>query len=46
MARRRVDTPRHIRAAKQAIREAFECSLAGRGTAVVEIMAECLTNKF
>lgn len=46
LARRRVDTPRHIRAAKQAIREAFECSLAGRGTAVVEIMAECLTNKF
>src|SRR5574344_960890 len=44
LKRERVDTPRAIRKTKKAIRQAFENSLALKGTSVVEIAAVCLPN--
>ncbi|MDR3207780.1 MAG: 2-oxoglutarate oxidoreductase [Oscillospiraceae bacterium] len=38
------DSVKNIRAAKQAIRRAFECQLAGRGFALVEVLSTCPTN--
>ena len=39
-----VDTVPHVRAAKKAIRKAFEAQLAGRGFSMVEILSTCPTN--
>ena len=39
-----VDSPGHVRKAKQAIRRAFECQLQGKGFSMVEILAACPTN--
>ena len=39
-----LDSPAHIRAAKKAIRKAFEVQLAGLGFSFVEILSTCPTN--
>ena len=39
-----LDSPAHIRAAKKAIRKAFEVQLAGLGFSLVEILSTCPTN--
>ena len=36
-----LDTPVHIRAARNAIRHAFDVQIAGRGFAIVEILSAC-----
>lgn len=41
ITRQAVHTPASVRKAKQAIKRAFENSMAGRGTSVVEIVATC-----
>ena len=41
MTRQAVHTPAAVRKAKGAIRKAFENSLAGKGTSVVEIVSTC-----
>lgn len=39
-----VDSPAHIRAAKKAIRKAFDMQAAGKGFSIVEILSTCPTN--
>ena len=39
-----VDTVPHVRAAKKAIRKAFEAQLAGKGFSMVEVLSTCPTN--
>lgn len=39
-----VDTPRNIRAAKKAIRKAFEYQVDGVGYSIIEVVATCPTN--
>jgi 2-oxoglutarate ferredoxin oxidoreductase subunit beta len=39
-----LDSPAHIRAAKKAVRKAFEYQLAGKGFSMVEILSPCPTN--
>jgi 2-oxoglutarate/2-oxoacid ferredoxin oxidoreductase subunit beta len=39
-----VNTPAHIRKAKQAIKKAFQCQLDGLGYSLVEILSPCPTN--
>ncbi|MBQ5311626.1 MAG: 2-oxoglutarate oxidoreductase [Oscillospiraceae bacterium] len=39
-----VDSPAHIRAAKKAIRKAFDIQAAGKGFSIVEILSTCPTN--
>ena len=39
-----LDTPAHIRAAKKAVRKAFEYQLAGKGFTFVELLSTCPTN--
>lgn len=41
VTRQAVHTPSHVRKAKKAIRQAFENSMAGRGTSIVEIVSTC-----
>ncbi|MGL4994203.1 MAG: thiamine pyrophosphate-dependent enzyme [Bacteroidales bacterium] len=41
VTRQAVHTPASVRKAKRAIRKAFENSMAGKGTSVVEIVATC-----
>ena len=41
VTRQTVDTPAAVRKAKAAIRKAFENSLAGKGTSVVEVVSTC-----
>lgn len=41
VTRQAVHTPAAVRKAKAAIRHAFECSFAGHGTSVVEIVSTC-----
>ena len=43
MTRQAVHTPAAVRKAKSAIRKAFENSIAGKGTSVVEIVSTCNT---
>ncbi|MCL2826644.1 MAG: thiamine pyrophosphate-dependent enzyme [Eggerthellaceae bacterium] len=38
------DTPRHVRAAKKAVKKAFEYQLEGVGYSLVEVVASCPTN--
>lgn len=38
------DTPPHIKAAKRAIKRAFEVQLAGQGFSIVEVLSTCPTN--
>ncbi|NWG22687.1 MAG: 2-oxoglutarate oxidoreductase [Chloroflexi bacterium] len=44
VARRSLHDPAEIRKAKKALRTAFECQLAGRGFALVELLSTCPTN--
>lgn len=44
LARVAVDTVPHIKAAKKAIKEAFQCQLDGKGFALVEVLSTCPTN--
>ena len=44
IARVAVDTPAHIRQAKEAIRKAMEYQLAGKGYCLVEVLSPCPTN--
>jgi 2-oxoglutarate/2-oxoacid ferredoxin oxidoreductase subunit beta len=44
VARRSLHSPAEIRKAKKAIYKAFECQLAGRGFALVELLSSCPTN--
>ena len=39
-----LDSPAHIRAAKKAVRTAFEVQLAGKGFSFVELLSTCPTN--
>lgn len=39
-----VHDPMHIRKAKKAIKEAFQCQLDGKGFAIVEVLSTCPTN--
>ena len=39
-----VDTPKHVRAAKKAIKKAFEYQIEGLGYSIVEVIATCPTN--
>lgn len=39
-----VDTPAHVRAAKKAIKKAFQVQLAGKGFSIVEVLSTCPTN--
>ena len=39
-----LDSPAHIRAAKKAVRKAFEYQLAGKGFTFVELLSTCPTN--
>ncbi len=39
-----VNTPAHIRSAKQAIRQAFKTQQAGQGFSIVEVLSSCPTN--
>lgn len=39
-----VNSVKHVRAAKQAIRKAFENQLAGKGFSIVEVLSTCPTN--
>ena len=39
-----LDTPAHIRAAKKAVRKAFEYQLAGKGFTFIELLSTCPTN--
>jgi 2-oxoglutarate/2-oxoacid ferredoxin oxidoreductase subunit beta len=39
-----VNTPAHIRKAKQAIKKAFQCQLDGLGYSLIEILSPCPTN--
>ena len=39
-----LDSPAHIRAAKKAVRKAFEYQLAGKGFTFVEMLSTCPTN--
>ena len=41
VTRQSVHNPANVRKAKQAIRKAFENSLAGKGTSVVEVVSTC-----
>ena len=41
MTRQSVHTPAAVRKAKAAIRKAFENSMAGKGTSLVEIVSTC-----
>ena len=41
VTRQAVHTPAAVRKAKAAIRKAFENSIAGRGTSVVEVVSTC-----
>ena len=41
VTRQSVHTPAAVRKAKAAIRKAFENSLAGKGTSVVEVVSTC-----
>ncbi len=41
ITRQSVHTPAAVRCAKKAIRQAFENSMAGKGTSIVEIVATC-----
>ena len=38
------DTPPHVKAAKKAIKRAFEVQLAGEGFSIVEVLTTCPTN--
>lgn len=44
LARVSVHSPKHVREAKKAIREAFETQLAGKGFSLVEVLSACPTN--
>ena len=44
IARVSVHDVKHIREAKQAIKKAFECQLAGKGYSLVEVLGTCPTN--
>ena len=39
-----LDTPAHIRAAKKAVRKAFEYQMAGKGFTFIELLSTCPTN--
>ena len=39
-----LDSPAHIRAAKKAVRKAFEYQVAGKGFTFVELLSTCPTN--
>lgn len=39
-----VDSPANIRKTKKAIKEAFECQIAGKGFSIVEVLSTCPTN--
>ncbi len=39
-----VDTPRHVRAAKKAIRKAFQCQIDKVGYSFIEVVSTCPTN--
>ncbi|MEG1253459.1 MAG: thiamine pyrophosphate-dependent enzyme [Raoultibacter sp.] len=39
-----VDTPKNVRAAKKAIRKAFDYQIEGRGYSIIEVVATCPTN--
>ena len=39
-----VDSPKNVRAAKKAIRKAFEYQIAGKGYSIVEVVSTCPTN--
>jgi 2-oxoglutarate ferredoxin oxidoreductase subunit beta len=39
-----VDTPKHVRAAKKAIKKAFEYQMDGLGYTIIEVVATCPTN--
>ena len=39
-----VDTPKHVRAAKKAIRHAFDNQIQGVGYSLVEVVSTCPTN--
>ena len=41
VTRQSVDTVASVRAAKKAIRKAFESSMAGKGSSLVEIVSTC-----
>ena len=41
ITRQSVHTPAAVRRAKKAIRQAFENSMAGKGTSIVEVVATC-----
>lgn len=44
VARVAVDTPAHIRQAKKAIKECFQCQIDGKGFGIVEVLSTCPTN--
>lgn len=44
VARRSLHSPGEIRKAKKALQAGFECQLAGRGFALVELLSSCPTN--
>ncbi|MFQ3632557.1 thiamine pyrophosphate-dependent enzyme [Roseiflexus sp.] len=44
VARRSLHNPAEVRKAKKALRAAFECQIAGRGLALVELLSTCPTN--
>lgn len=44
LARVSVHSPKHVREAKKAIKEAFQVQLAGKGFSLVEILSACPTN--
>ncbi|WP_459837011.1 thiamine pyrophosphate-dependent enzyme [Halanaerobaculum tunisiense] len=44
IARVAVDTPQHIKQAKERIKKAFKIQLAGKGFALVEVLSTCPTN--
>lgn len=39
-----VDTPKHVRQAKRAIKKAFQYQMEGRGYTIVEVVSTCSTN--
>ncbi|MEG1751444.1 MAG: thiamine pyrophosphate-dependent enzyme, partial [Raoultibacter sp.] len=39
-----IDTPKHVRAAKKAIRKAFDYQVEGVGYSIIEVVSTCPTN--
>lgn len=39
-----VDTPKHVREAKKAIKKAFQYQMEGRGYTIIEVVSTCSTN--